>query len=453
VTDIKDPGRPRSAIYQVCLVALLSLNFGILFFDRNALNFVMPFVKPDLGLTNTQVGLTASALSFAWALSALFVGAAADRGGRRKPFLIAATIAFSLCSFISGLAGSFLMLLGSRLLMGLAEGGVAPISQTITALAVSPARRGLAMGVMQNFGSNLLGSFAAPVLLVAFATAFGWHKAFYLAGIPGLISAFLLWCFIEEPATVTAASLEPRQSLRSRLKEILAHRNMQICVCISILLVSYLVICWAFTPLFLTKVRGFSPAQMGWLMGTLGISATLGSFIVSGISDRIGRRPVIAFTSFLGAILPLGALFYHGSIWILAAIFFFGWALTGAFPLFMGTIPSETVSARHMTTAMAVIIGSGEVVGGVISPAAAGWAADLTGLGAPLWIMTGLCAGAGVLALALTETAPARRETDQGETATSLALATNSGLNGKNHSKIAAANEPIPMATATNSKP
>ena len=146
---------------------------------------------------------------------------------------------------------------------------------------------------------------------------------------------------------------------------------------------------------------------MGWLMGTLGLSATLGSFVVSGVSDRIGRRPVIVLTCFLGVMLPLGALFYHGSIWILAATFFFGWALTGAFPLFMGTIPSETVSARHMTTAMAIIMGSGEVVGGVISPAIAGWAADIAGLAAPLWIMMGLCAAAGILALALNETAPA----------------------------------------------
>ena len=64
-----------------------------------------------------------------------------------------------------------------------------------------------------------------------------------------------------------------------------------------------------------------------------------------------------------------------------------------------------------MTTAMAIIMGTGEVVGGVISPAAAGWAADLAGLGAPLWIMTGLCVAAGVLALALNETAPACRKT------------------------------------------
>jgi MFS family permease len=396
----------RSGLYQVRLVGLLSLNFGILFFDRNALNFVMPFVQPDLRLTNTEVGLTSSALSFAWALSALAVGAAADRSGRRKAFLIAATIAFSLCSFMTGIATSFLVLLGSRLLMGVAEGGVAPISQSITALAVSPERRGLAMGIMQNFGSNLLGSFAAPILLVAFATAYGWHSAFFLAGIPGLISAFLLWRYIEEPPSAAAADFAPRQSLRGRLSEICAHRNIPLCACIAIILVSYLVICWAFAPLYLTKERGFTPQQMGWLMGTLGVSATVGSFIVSGISDRIGRRPVIVFTCFLGVILPLGALFYHGSIWILALIFFFGWALTGAFPLFMGTIPSETVSAKHMTTAMAIIMGAGEVVGGVVAPAIAGWAADLAGLAAALWIMAGLAIAAGILSLGLIETAP-----------------------------------------------
>jgi len=35
--------------YQAVLAVLLCLNFGILFFDRNALNFLMPFVQPELG--------------------------------------------------------------------------------------------------------------------------------------------------------------------------------------------------------------------------------------------------------------------------------------------------------------------------------------------------------------------------------------------------------------------
>ena len=403
-TRVAAPG----ARYQALLVGLLSLNFGILFFDRNALSFLMPFVKPDLGLSNTQVGLASSSLSFSWALAALFVGAAADRGGRRKAYLLGATLAFSLCSFLTGLATSFLMLLGARLLMGFAEGGVNPISQSITALAVPPERRGLAMGVMQNFGSNLLGSFAAPVLLVGFAAAWGWQRAFFLAGIPGLVSAWLLWRFVREPAAPAVQTAVVKDPMASRLGQIVRNRNMVLCALISILLVSYLVICWSFAPLFLTQVRGFSPRSMSWLMGTLGISATVTSFVVSGISDRIGRRPVMIFTAYLGVILPLGALYYGGSIWILAAIFFFGWALTGLFPLFMGTIPSESVGVRHMTTAMALVMGVGEVFGGVLSPTLAGWAADRAGLAAPLWIMFGLCIAAGTLALGLSETAPVR---------------------------------------------
>jgi ACS family hexuronate transporter-like MFS transporter len=405
-SSVKTPAAALGARYQALLVGLLSINFGILFFDRNALSFLMPFVKPDLGLSNTQVGLTSSSLSLSWALAALFVGAAADRGGRRKAYLLGATLAFSLCSFLTGLATSFLMLLGTRLLMGFAEGGVNPISQSITALAVPPERRGLAMGVMQNFGSNLLGSFVAPVLLVGIATAWGWQRAFFLAGTPGLVSAWLLWRFVREPGATQGPVV--KEPLASRLKQILRHRNMVLCALISILLVSYLVICWSFAPLFLTQMRGFTPRSMSWLMGTLGISATVGSFVVSGISDRIGRRPVMIFTAYLGMILPLGALYYGGSIWILAAIFFFGWALTGLFPLFMGTIPSESVGVRHMTTAMALVMGTGEVFGGVLSPTLAGWAADRAGLAAPLWIMFALCVAAGTLALGLSETAPVR---------------------------------------------
>lgn len=404
-STIRQAAPAESTRYQTLLVALLSLNFGILFFDRNALNFLMPFVKPDLGLSNTQVGLTASALSFSWAIATLVVGAASDRSGRRKVFLIIATIAFSLCSILSGLATSFLALLGARLLMGVADGGVAPISQSMTVLAVSPERRGLAMGVMQNFGSNLFGSFFAPVLLVTFASAYGWHHAFYIAALPGLLSALLLWLFVREPAAQTHEG--QTEGLLDRVKAILVHRNMVLCSLISVLLVSYLVVCWAFMPLFLTSMRGFTPAVMGWLMGVLGISATIGSFVVSGISDRIGRKPVMIVFSFAGVILPLGALFYGGSTIVLAGLFFFGWALTGLFPLFMGTIPSETVDHGHTATAIALVMSLGEIFGGVLSPTLAGYAADAAGLSAPLWIMMGLCISAGLLALGLHETAPA----------------------------------------------
>uniref|UniRef100_UPI0035AE4A66 MFS transporter n=1 Tax=Novosphingobium sp. TaxID=1874826 RepID=UPI0035AE4A66 len=152
--------------------------------------------------------------------------------------------------------------------------------------------------------------------------------------------------------------------------------------------------------------RTFDPETMGWLMATLGISAGIGSFVVPAISDAIGRRPVLTFFSFLGVILPLGALYFQGSVWVLAAIFFFGWALNGVFPLFMATIPAESVDPRLTATLTGLVMGTGEVLGGVLSPFAAGGLADVFGLTAPLWLMLGLTIGAGVLSLGLVESAP-----------------------------------------------
>jgi MFS family permease len=149
---------------------------------------------------------------------------------------------------------------------------------------------------------------------------------------------------------------------------------------------------------------------MGWLMGTLGISATIGSFAVSGLSDRIGRRPVMIAAPLIGIILPLGALYFDGSIWLLAAIFFFGWSLNGIFPLFMATVPSESVDPRVVATALGLCMGTGEVIGGVFAPSLAGAAADAWGLAMPLWIMLGLAVAAGLLAMLLEETAPSRRK-------------------------------------------
>lgn len=393
----------RPAIYQVMLVALLSLNFGIVFFDRNALNFLMPFVQPDLSLTNTNVGMLASALSLTWAVAGFFIGRYSDRTGRRKSVIVAATIAFSAFSFVSGIATTFLMLFGARLLMGFAEGGVLPISQSLTASELAAKHRGLAMGVMQNFGSNALGSSLAPLLLVAIAGAWGWRRAFFISAFPGLISAALIWILVRESATPIG-----QRAARQRLTtaDALKQRNIKLCAVISALLVSHAVIGWAFMPLFLTKVRELDPRTMGWMMAALGVSASLGGFIIPAISDRVGRKPIMIIVPVISLTLPLGALYFNGPHWLLAAIFFIGWSLNSLFPIVMATIPSETVDARHTATVMGLVMATGEVFGGVLGPFGAGAAADRFGLQAPMWFMFALCLAAALCALGLRETAP-----------------------------------------------
>ena len=394
----------RGAAYQIWVVGLLSLNFGIVFFDRNAPNFLMPFIQHDLGFSNKAVGLLSSALSLTWAIAGFVVGGLSDRMGKQKIVVVWASLAFCLCSFVSGAAGSFMVLFAARLLMGVAEGGIMPVSHAMIVEEVAPARRGMAMGIGQNLGSNLLGSFVAPLVLVWIANTWGWREGFYLAALPGIVTAALIAFTLREPPREAHEHAErPKVTMR----EAFANRNVILCAAIAVLLVSYLVVCWAFMPLYLTKVRAMAPETMSWMMAVLGISAGLGSFLLPAISDAIGRKPVMIGFSALGMLLPLGALYYTGGSWGLAAIFFFGWGLNGLFPMFMATIPSESVDPRLAATLTGMVMGAGEVLGGVLSPFVAGAAADVWGLGAPLWIMLGLALAATVLALGLLESAPA----------------------------------------------
>jgi MFS family permease len=396
--------------YETRLIWVLGITFGFVFFDRNAANFLMPFITSDLKFSNQQIGLVASALSFTWAIAGFLGGTFSDRTGNRKAMLLVSVVAFSVCSFASGLAVSFVTLLLTRLLMGLAEGPILPVSQSLVAIESTAARRGHNMGVMQNFGSNLLGSFVAPLVLVAIAGAYSWRWAFFLAGVPGLVMALLIAKYVRPPAAPATKSKQQASTAAGGMRygEMLRHRNMWLCMLMSIVMVAWMVLGWAFLPLFYIKVRQLSAGQMSVLMSVLGLSAAFFSFIVPALSDRLGRRPVIVIFNLIGLLVPLAALYFQGSLYVLGALIFIGWSASGTFPLFMGTIPSETIPARFVATSLGMVMGLGEVLGGVSGPAIAGWAADRYGLRAPIVMMV-LCAIIGAaLAIFLRETAPAR---------------------------------------------
>lgn len=389
--------------YQWTLIALLSANFGVVFFDRNTISYLASFIQKDLGLSNTQIGDITAAFSFAWAIAGLFMGTLVDRIGRRKLILVVATLVFSLASVVSGFAAGFIGLLGARLLMGIAEGGIMPITQTLIASDVPHERRGLAQGLTQNFGANLLANWLGPLVIVWMGTQYGWRNAFFLAAIPGVIMALLIAWLVREPAIETVKK-QPEPGAIGRM---LADRNIVLCILISTLLVAFLLVFVTFTPLYLLNVRGFSPQQMSVIMSSFGIASMAVAFLVPGSSDRFGRKPVIILASLVGLGLPLGMLYMGGnSMAATIACIVFGSTLSGIFPLAMATIPSEVVGPARTTTALSLTMGISEIVGGVFAPGIAGRVADAQGLTSALWILTGITVAIIVLALFLRETAP-----------------------------------------------
>lgn len=390
--------------YELVVVLLLGLAFGFAYFDRMAMTFLSPYVVKDLGLTNTQVGALGSGLSATWAIGAYLIGRWSDSVGKRKPFLLAFMVIFSFCSVLSGLAAGFGTLFASRMVMGAVEGPFLPICLAIIAAASMESRRGLNVGIVQNFFGSLIGTAIAPIVLVWLADHYGWRSAFYLAGAPGLILALLVWRFIREPEMpARPADHVPPPLLPLSM---LANRNIAICSALSCLMVGSLVIGSIFLPLFFTGPRGWEPKTMSIVMAVLGLTPGLGGVLVSWISDKVGRRPPMIFGCFLAAICPAAALWFGGSIPALTAILFVSWLGIGVFPLFMGLVPAETLGHAKAATAMGLVVGVGELSGGFLGPLIGGKLADLYGLQAPLLIQGALALIAGAVAFGLAETNP-----------------------------------------------
>ncbi|WP_304308608.1 MFS transporter [Pseudacidovorax intermedius] len=376
------------------------MTFGFVFFDRLALSFLFPFMTAELHLTNAQLGMVSSALALTWALSGAAAGAWSDARGTRKPLLITAVIGFSVFSALSGLVAGFFSLIVFRALMGVAEGPVLPLAQSLMVESSTPSRRGFNMGLLQGCAAGLLGAMIGPLVGIGIATAHGWREAFYVSCIPGFLIAFCIWR--TNAAGVPDASAAPTVSRWALLKQ----RNILLCMLISCFFLTWFVVIISFSPTYLVTGRHFSAADMGLVMTCLGAAWVFGGFAVPAISDRVGRKPTMVVFALIAAAYPV-AMIHMQSAWALGAVVFATCTGLGCFTLFMATIPAETVPPNAMAGALGLIMGAGELIGGFLAPTVAGFAADQYGLSVAMWTSVGGAIVACLLSMGPVETTPA----------------------------------------------
>jgi len=107
-----------------------------------------------------------------------------------------------------------------------------------------------------------------------------------------------------------------------------------------------MVLGWAFLPLFYVRVRQLSAGQMSVLMSLLGLSAAFFSFVVPGSPTVSAGARWVAGCSLLGLLVPLAALYWHGSLYVLGALNFHRLGGERGAALFMGTNPVRDHSRR-----------------------------------------------------------------------------------------------------------
>ena len=366
------------------MVAILFATWGLVFLDRMSLLYLAPYIAPDLHLSAAQVGNLAGIIALSWAVSAVIFGAVSDRFGR-KVVLVPMVALFSGLSALSGLAHTYTELLVFRALLGLAEGPCWTVMMTLVEENSPPERRGRNVGIVVS-AAAIIGLAAAPVLTTQIAAHFGWRWAFLIAGVPGLLLALAIGVFVRDGARTGEAGGH-RLELRDVLS-LMRYRNMWLSALGAAGFMTWLFLVNTFGPLYITRVQGQSGTTAGLLMGAAGLGSFCIGLLGPALSDRIGRRPVLAALALLSTLLPLALLArpLYATPGLLAIILFLTQGGQAIAAVCIILIPTESVPRHLVASAVGVATMVGEIVGGFLAPVAAGALVARRGLAEPLWL-------------------------------------------------------------------
>ncbi|MFJ7746628.1 MFS transporter [Peribacillus sp. NPDC097295] len=403
--------------YENKLTAIFFFSIGFVFFDRLAINYLIPFMQEDFSLTNTQIGLVSAALALTWSISGPLGGYISDKAKSKKAVLATFVVLFSVVSLSHGFVGSFAMLFVLRLVMGIVEGPIIPITQSIIAVESSENRRGFNTGFTMNTGNAVFGSFLAPLVIVALANAFDWHTAFYLTIIPGIILSMVILKFVKNPKKLEQVGTSENEKIN--FKEVIKHRNIWLSIIIFSCFMTFLMAFSIYTPLFLVNVKGVSSSTMSLIMAAFGAGYAIFGIVIPAFSDRLGRKPISIIFGICSILLPFSLIFVDSVSMLMILVFFLS-AGSGVGSIVMSAVPVESVPFKFAGVAVGLVIGIGELFGGFLNPILSGMAADNWGLTAPLVISSSAAFLAFLCSFFMIESLPSKvRETEEQELGTS----------------------------------
>ena len=398
--------------------------------------------RPEtLGLSDTQVGASATFYLGGAVIGALLFGYGTDRFGRKKFFFITVAV-YLIGTALSAFSWNFASYAFFRMVTGAGIGGeYAAINSAIDELI--PARVRGRVDLMINgsyWVGAALGSAATLVLLdpQRFPIWLGWRFAFGIGATLGLIVIFFRrwipesprWLMIhghneeaerivaEVERTIGSATvIDRRYSTRIRTRThtpwreiwnaiVHEHRRRSFLGFVLMLTQAFFYNAIFFTyALVLMRFYGVPEQRVGGYLLPFALGNVLGPLLLGHLFDTIGRRQMIAATYGLAGILLAvsGWLFHAGLLtaqtqtlaWTI--IFFVASAAASSAYLTV----SEIFPLEIRALAIAIFYAIGTLVGGVFAPLLFGW---IIGTGSSGALLVGYLIAAGLMIFgALTE--------------------------------------------------
>ncbi len=412
----RDPAAPaRTGLLVLTLINLFN------YLDRFVVPPLLESIKrSELAPSDAQLGLLYSAFIVVYMLTAPIFGPLGDRGSR--PRLLALGVAiWSLATALGGLARSIGALLVARATVGVGEAAYGTIAPSLLADYFPARLRGRVFAVF--FAAIPIGSALGYVVGGFVDQQFGWRRAFFVAGGPGLLLALAALKLVDPPRGSQDEPPDPgrpgavptgRMPGLSAYGTLWRNRPYRLTVC------GYAAYTFAlggiavWMPTFLLRVRGLPQGAATSRFGAIVVATGfLGTFAGGWVGDYLLRYTRQSYLWVSGlATLAAAPLFYTALVAPAPAVF---WSATVAAEVLMfastGPINSvivNVVAPGMRATAVAASILAIHLLGDVPSPALVGALSDARCLGQAVLILplAALVAGAIWTYGALTPAAP-----------------------------------------------
>ncbi|MEI7820781.1 MAG: MFS transporter [Verrucomicrobiota bacterium] len=342
------------------------------------------------------VGLIEGVAESVASILKLWSGWLSDRTGRRKPFTVAGYALSAVSKPLIALAGAWAWVLGARFLDRTGKGlRTAPRDALITE-SCAPEQRGRAFGFHRSM--DTLGAVIGPLLGYLFLLRYPdqLRGLYLLAFIPGMLGVLVLGLFVRERKKARTPREVGEMGKRAPVfsfKQISPEYRRYLLI---VALFSFGNSSDAFL-LLRAQGMGVEVRHMLLLYALFNVVEAVLGYWAGGLSDRVGRRPLVAAGYLVFAVVYFGFAIFHSAVaaWILFPIYGLHYTLT------QGTQRALAADLAHPDRRGAEIGAFHMVVGLAALPASvfAGWLYSRVSPSSPFFLGSFTAAAAGVLLL------------------------------------------------------
>lgn len=287
----------------------------------------------ELGAGVEALGFMTMAFAMAQFLLAPFMGSLADRFGRR-PLILAALAGFVVANVAFLLARSIGMLTAIRLFEGAITAGLLPAAMSVVGDTVPEKERAKWVGIMM--GSYSAGFIFGPAAGGFLYDIWGFAAPFTISAALGMAGLVLALVLVPEtrPETKKVQVNERQAGTAGGAGGLLASLPRPLYLLLALLFLDFIgVFGFAFVEprmvFYFYEALSYTTTQFGLVVGSYGLALVFGQMTLGRLSDRMGRRPVIALGFGLNILfyLSLGTITQFGLVLLGAVIAGLGGAL------------------------------------------------------------------------------------------------------------------------------